>query len=249
MKLRILNGVLMGTIMSVIMSGFITAVNTGFEAGYLGRWAYAWAVAWVIAVPLAVLSAPMRENGPSDWPEPCDLLDRCHVCPNYAQQIGGEMQHALVIGASGGIGRAISAELAARGWRVTGLSRSADGLDVTDAASVTAHLSKLEGPFQRIIIATGALEIGNHRPEKALKHITPEAMAAQFALKRYWPGAGTGACRAPAAARRSRVGGNAFSAGRVYRGQPDRRLAQLSRGESGGEPDHPRCRDRTVTNP
>ncbi|MCL1628083.1 SDR family NAD(P)-dependent oxidoreductase [Roseibaca sp. V10] len=97
------------------------------------------------------------------------------------------MQHALVIGASGGIGRAISAELEARGWRVTGLSRSTDGLDVTDAASVTAHLSKLEGPFQRIIIATGALEIGNHRPEKALKHITSEAMAAQFALNATGP--------------------------------------------------------------
>lgn len=97
------------------------------------------------------------------------------------------MQQALVIGASGGIGRAISAELAARGWCVTDLSRSADGLDVTDAASVNAHLSKLEGPFQRIIIATGALKIGDHKPEKALKHITPEGMAAQFALNATGP--------------------------------------------------------------
>lgn len=97
------------------------------------------------------------------------------------------MQQALVIGASGGIGSAISAELSARGWQVTGLSRSADGLDVTNAASVQAHLSALDGPFQRIIIATGALEIGDHGPEKALKQITPEGMAAQFALNATGP--------------------------------------------------------------
>jgi len=97
------------------------------------------------------------------------------------------MKQALVIGASGGIGRALVAELQAQGWQVTGLSRSADGLDVTDAASVTAHMSALDGPFQRIIIATGALEIGPHGPEKALKQITPEGMAAQFALNATGP--------------------------------------------------------------
>ena len=36
-----------------------------------------------------------------------------------------------VVGASGGIGSAVATELEARGWRVTGLSRSGDGLDVT----------------------------------------------------------------------------------------------------------------------
>lgn len=97
------------------------------------------------------------------------------------------MNQALVIGASGGIGRALVAELQARGWQVTGLSRSEDELDVTDAASVTAHLSALDGPFQRIVIATGALEIGPHGPEKALKQITPEGMAAQFALNTIGP--------------------------------------------------------------
>lgn len=97
------------------------------------------------------------------------------------------MDQALVIGASGGIGRALVAELQARGWQVTGLSRSRDGLDVTDETSVQEHLSALDGPFQRIVIATGALEIGAHGPEKALKHITPEGMAAQFALNATGP--------------------------------------------------------------
>ncbi|MCC1481306.1 SDR family NAD(P)-dependent oxidoreductase [Roseibaca sp. Y0-43] len=97
------------------------------------------------------------------------------------------MKQALIIGASGGIGRALVAEYRARGWQVTGLSRSEHGFDVTDAASVNTHLSALDGPFQRIIIATGALEIGAHGPEKALKQITPEGMAAQFALNATGP--------------------------------------------------------------
>ncbi|MFU8899680.1 MAG: SDR family NAD(P)-dependent oxidoreductase [Roseinatronobacter sp.] len=97
------------------------------------------------------------------------------------------MTRALVIGASGGIGRALCTELAAQGWQVTGLSRSADGLDVTDEASIAQHLGALEGPFQRIIIATGALEIGGHAPEKALKHLSADGMALQFALNTIGP--------------------------------------------------------------
>jgi len=97
------------------------------------------------------------------------------------------MRQALVIGASGGIGSALCAELAAQGWQVTGLSRSVHGLDVTDEASISHHLGALEGPFQRIIIATGALEIAGHAPEKALKHLTAEGMALQFALNTIGP--------------------------------------------------------------
>ena len=94
---------------------------------------------------------------------------------------------ALVIGASGGIGAALCAELTAQGWQVTGLSRSRDGLDVTQEASVEAALAPLHPPFQRIIIATGALEIGPHTPEKALRQITADGMLAQFALNTVGP--------------------------------------------------------------
>ena len=97
------------------------------------------------------------------------------------------MKHALVIGASGGIGQALCAEMKQQGWQVTGLSRSADGLDVTDEGSVSDHLGALEGPFDRIIIATGALEIAGYRPEKALKHLSSEGMALQFALNTIGP--------------------------------------------------------------
>ncbi|MCC5984834.1 MAG: SDR family NAD(P)-dependent oxidoreductase [Rhodobacteraceae bacterium] len=94
---------------------------------------------------------------------------------------------ALVIGASGGIGAALVEALTGQGARVTALSRSGDGLDVTDADSVAAHLDALEGPFDRILIATGALEIDGMGPEKALKHLQPEAMLAQFRLNAMGP--------------------------------------------------------------
>ena len=92
------------------------------------------------------------------------------------------MERVLVIGASGGIGAAVAAHLAARGAEVTGLSRSRDGLDLTDPAAVDRVLGGVDGPFDGIFIATGGLEIAGHGPEKALRQISAEAFAAQFAL-------------------------------------------------------------------
>lgn len=94
---------------------------------------------------------------------------------------------ALVIGSSGGIGAALCSALAGQGWQVAGMSRSGNGLDVTNEASIEAALTPLDAPFQRIIIATGALEIGPHGPEKALRQITADGMAAQFALNTIGP--------------------------------------------------------------
>ncbi|MRU14633.1 SDR family oxidoreductase [Roseovarius sp. A21] len=92
------------------------------------------------------------------------------------------MKQALIIGASGGIGTAISEALAERGVAVTGLSRRDDGLDVTDEGSVEAALGRLEGPFDLVFVATGALELEGRGPEKSLKHLEAEAMQAQFML-------------------------------------------------------------------
>ena len=92
------------------------------------------------------------------------------------------MERALIIGASGGIGQAVMAALSARGVDVTGLSRSADGLDVTEESSVQAALSRLSGPFDLIFVATGALEINGAVPEKSIRQINATSMADQFAL-------------------------------------------------------------------
>jgi NAD(P)-dependent dehydrogenase (short-subunit alcohol dehydrogenase family) len=93
---------------------------------------------------------------------------------------------SLVIGATGGIGAALLARLALRG-EVVGLSRSGDGLDVTDEASVARVLGGLSGEFERIFVATGALEIDGARPEKTLRALEPAAMLAQFVLNAMGP--------------------------------------------------------------
>lgn len=93
---------------------------------------------------------------------------------------------SLVLGASGGIGAALVHALSARG-EVTGLSRRDNGLDITDEASIAAALSGLTGPYDLIIVATGALELNGQRPEKTLRALDPAAMAAQFALNAMGP--------------------------------------------------------------
>ncbi|MGY3437670.1 MULTISPECIES: SDR family NAD(P)-dependent oxidoreductase [unclassified Marinovum] len=97
------------------------------------------------------------------------------------------IKRALIIGASGGIGGAVSANLRAQGVDVTGLSRSADGFDVTEETSIVRHLSALEPGYDLILVATGALEIEGTAPEKTIRDLEPQAMAAQFALNTIGP--------------------------------------------------------------
>ena len=94
---------------------------------------------------------------------------------------------ALVIGASGGIGGAVCTALRGRGADVVGLSRSGEGLDITDEASVARGLGALEGTFDLVFVATGGLEIGGARPEKSVRALEGPAMAAQFALNAIGP--------------------------------------------------------------
>jgi len=91
----------------------------------------------------------------------------------------------LLIGASGGVGNALAKALGSA--QLTTLSRSADGLDLTDEAGIAAAAKRIDGPFDLIFDATGALEIDGHGPEKALSQIDPQAMAAQFALNAIGP--------------------------------------------------------------
>ena len=94
---------------------------------------------------------------------------------------------ALVIGASGGIGGAVAAALEDRGAEVVRRSRSADGLDLTDAESVERVLGGIEGDFDLVFLATGALEIDGRGPEKALAQIDADGLRAQFDLNAIGP--------------------------------------------------------------
>ncbi len=93
---------------------------------------------------------------------------------------------SLVIGASGGIGAALVAALTVRG-EVVGLSRSGDGLDVTDEASIARVLGGLSGGFDRVLVATGALGGAGGRPEKTLRALDGAGLAAQFAVNAIGP--------------------------------------------------------------
>ncbi len=97
------------------------------------------------------------------------------------------IERALVVGASGGIGRAIVAELERRGAEVATLSRSQDGLDVTDEASVERVLGGLDHPFDLVFIATGALTSTREAPEKSLSDLGAEEMLAQVRLNALGP--------------------------------------------------------------
>lgn len=97
------------------------------------------------------------------------------------------MGKTLIIGASGGIGAAMVAACTAKGEQVTGLSRSDDGFDITDPASVARHLDALDGPYDRVVVATGALVIEGAEPEKTIRAIDIKAMLDQFRLNAVGP--------------------------------------------------------------
>ncbi|WP_106607080.1 SDR family oxidoreductase [Shimia abyssi] len=96
------------------------------------------------------------------------------------------MERALVIGDTGGIGAALAATLRQRGVKVRGMSRR-DGFDVTEPASVEAQLGALKDVFDLVFVASGALTSTRSGPEKALRDVSAEEMAAQFAVNAIGP--------------------------------------------------------------
>ena len=94
------------------------------------------------------------------------------------------MKRHLIIGASGGIGRAIADHMTGE---VIRLSRSADGFDITDEASIQKILGQLEGPFDTVFVATGALVIDGHEPEKTIKALTAKGLTDQYQLNAVGP--------------------------------------------------------------
>lgn len=95
-------------------------------------------------------------------------------------------KRALIIGASGGVGSAVSAALESRGYDVTGLSRREHGLDVTSEDSVARHLEQLRPGYDLVFVAVGQLA-AKSGPEKSLKSLTPQEMAHLFAVNAIGP--------------------------------------------------------------
>jgi len=104
---------------------------------------------------------------------------------------------ALVIGATGGIGAALLAELQNSGGFATivGLSRqSAPALDLTDEHSIRIAAQDVAGQMQAdgqtlklVIDATGMLHTPARQPEKSWLQIDPVHMAQAFAVNAIGP--------------------------------------------------------------
>lgn len=99
-------------------------------------------------------------------------------------------KNALVVGASGGIGSAMTTRLEAEGAHVTGMNRSSTPpVDLADEASIRAAAEAAAdiGPFDLIFIATGALSRRDHGPEKNLRQLDPEHLSEIMALNAIGP--------------------------------------------------------------
>lgn len=95
--------------------------------------------------------------------------------------------HAVVIGASGGIGAALAALLEADPAvaMVTRFTRKT--LDLTDPQSIEAAAASLTAPPDLVICATGLLHAEGITPERALKELSAQALARNFAVNATGP--------------------------------------------------------------
>lgn len=105
---------------------------------------------------------------------------------------------AVVFGATGGIGSALVAALAARGWRVAAGSRGGGAIagaeshfafELGDEASIARTADALrEDPPRLAIVATGALTLPDGRgPEKSLRQLDAEALVEAFRINAVGP--------------------------------------------------------------
>ena len=106
--------------------------------------------------------------------------------------------HAIVVGSSGGIGKAFCKHLLSleNVTKVTGLSRSetdiddpkfvSHQIDVCDEASIEDAASHIE-PAQLIIIATGILHDDRTMPEKSLNNLNLDQLEHVFKINTFGP--------------------------------------------------------------
>ncbi len=94
--------------------------------------------------------------------------------------------HALIVGATGGIGSAFATLLEQDGAQVTRWSRST-GQDLTNPASITAAAAALASAPDLVFIATGVLHAPGLSPEKANGQLSAEALSTAFAINTIGP--------------------------------------------------------------
>jgi NAD(P)-dependent dehydrogenase (short-subunit alcohol dehydrogenase family) len=107
---------------------------------------------------------------------------------------------ALVVGASGGIGSALTTLLASEGFEtVHALSRSgtaptldsvqAGMMDVENEASIEAAAQRLVdgSPLRLVLIATGLLQDADAQPEKTYRALDPDQLARSFRVNAIGP--------------------------------------------------------------
>ena len=98
-----------------------------------------------------------------------------------------DMKRILIIGASGAIGTALAETYQSKGWQCAGLSRKAQGLDFTKDQTIATAMATVTGPFDTIVVATGALTLDGVGPEKTIKAVTAQTMAAQMRVNAIGP--------------------------------------------------------------
>ncbi|RZJ01293.1 MAG: SDR family NAD(P)-dependent oxidoreductase [Brevundimonas sp.] len=95
----------------------------------------------------------------------------------------------VIVGASGGIGAALTDRLRAGGdYEVVHALSRTDGLDLEDEASVTAAAARVgEGPPPTlVIVATGVLHDG-FEPERTYRALTPEHLLRDYRINAIGP--------------------------------------------------------------
>jgi NAD(P)-dependent dehydrogenase (short-subunit alcohol dehydrogenase family) len=113
---------------------------------------------------------------------------RCHCRFAYGAAYLMFRAVAVVVGATGGIGGALSEELSRGGdfYQVIRLSRPS--LDLCDEASIARVAAELPiGCVRLLINATGFLHDVTQQPEKSLRDLNPAFLAHSFALNAIGP--------------------------------------------------------------
>jgi NAD(P)-dependent dehydrogenase (short-subunit alcohol dehydrogenase family) len=91
----------------------------------------------------------------------------------------------VVVGASGGIGRALADRAEVRGAEVIRLSRPA--IDAGDEATIAAAAEAAGGGLSHVIVATGLLHRGDQGPERDWRQIDADWMLESFRVNTVLP--------------------------------------------------------------